>query len=120
MLRTFFTSLLVISLPFSLVACNKVEETKTGSPNASVKSGPVLIKEHSCVSCHKMEGKQVGPGFKEIAVKYKDDATAEEKLVAKVTTGGSGVWGTMPMPPMDKVKPEDIKVMVAYILSLNR
>jgi cytochrome c551/c552 len=66
---------------------------------------------------HKMEGKLVGPGFKEVAAKYKGDATAEAKLEAKVAKGGAGVWGTMPMPAMANVKAEDIKTMVAFILA---
>lgn len=121
MLRNIISPLLFATLLFSLVACNKTEESKTASADtSSIKSGPALMKEHSCVSCHKMEGKQVGPGYKEIALKYKEDATAEDKLIAKVTTGGAGVWGTMPMPPMSKANPEDIKVMVTYILSLAK
>jgi len=64
-----------------------------------------------------MEGKLVGPGFNEIARKYAGDATAKDRLEAKVASGGYGVWGTMPMPPMANVKTEDIKTMVAYILA---
>jgi len=121
MSRQFFTPLISLALMFSLAACDKQD-----APSAETSKTPLaansmaLFKKHSCVSCHKMEGKQVGPGYKEIAAKYKDDATAEDKLIAKVTTGGAGVWGTMPMPPMSKVNPEDIKVMVTYILSLSK
>jgi cytochrome c len=76
-----------------------------------------LLKKGNCMGCHKMEGKLVGPGFKEISAKYKGDATAQAKLEVKVAKGGGGVWGTMPMPPMSAVKPEDVKTMVAYILT---
>jgi cytochrome c len=41
-------------------------------------------------------------------------------LVAKVTKGGSGVWGAVPMPPNSpKVGDADIKTLVRYILSLK-
>lgn len=76
-----------------------------------------LLKKNECLGCHKMEGKLVGPGFAEVAKKYKNDASAAEKLSSKVSKGGSGVWGTMPMPPMSAVKPEDLKVIIAHILS---
>lgn len=76
-----------------------------------------LLKKSNCMGCHKMEGKLVGPGFKEVAAKYKGDATAAAKLETKVTKGGAGAWGTMPMPAMANVKPEDVKAMVAYILT---
>ena len=76
-----------------------------------------LLKKGNCMGCHKMEGKLVGPGFKEVAAKYKGDATAQAKLETKVAKGGAGAWGTMPMPAMNNVKPEDIKAMVAYVLT---
>jgi cytochrome c len=76
-----------------------------------------LLKKGNCMGCHKMEGKLVGPGFKEISAKYKGDAAAQAKLETKVTKGGGGVWGSMPMPAMGNVKPEDVKAMVAYILT---
>ena len=79
--------------------------------------GAALLKKGNCMGCHKMEGKLVGPGFAEVAKKYKGDAGAAAKLETKVAKGGSGVWGTMPMPAMNNVKPEDIKSMVAFILA---
>jgi len=79
--------------------------------------GAALLKKSNCMGCHKMEGKLVGPGFKDVAMKYKGDAGAEAKLEAKVAKGGAGVWGTMPMPAMANVKAEDIKTMVSFILA---
>jgi len=79
--------------------------------------GAALIKSSGCMGCHKMEGKLVGPGFAEVAKKYKGDAGAVAHLETKIAKGGSGVWGTMPMPAMGAVKPADIKTMVTYILS---
>jgi len=79
-----------------------------------------LLKKSNCMGCHKMEGKLVGPGFKEVAAKYKGDAGAAAKLETKIAKGGAGVWGTMPMPAMNNVKPEDIKKMVAHILTMAK
>ena len=85
--------------------------------SALAADGAVLLKSSNCMSCHKMEGKLVGPGLMDVAKKYKGDAGAAAKLEEKVAKGGSGAWGTMPMPAMNKVKPEDIKTMVEYILA---
>lgn len=79
--------------------------------------GAALLKKNNCMGCHKMEGKLVGPGFADVAKKYKGDAGAEAKLEAKVANGGAGVWGSMPMPAMKNVKAEDIKTMVSFILA---
>lgn len=88
--------------------------------SALADDGAALLKKGNCMGCHKMEGKLVGPGFKEVAVKYKGDAGAQAKLETKVAKGGAGVWGTMPMPAMGNVKPEDIKGMVTYILGMAK
>jgi cytochrome c len=79
-----------------------------------------LARTDGCTACHSVEAKVVGPGFKEIAAKYRGDAGAETKLAAKVRQGGSGVWGQMPMPPTPaNVKDEDIQILVKWILSLK-
>ena len=85
--------------------------------SALADDGATLLKKNNCMGCHKMEGKLVGPGFADVAKKYKGDAGAEAKLEAKVASGGAGVWGTMPMPAMKNVKAEDIKTMVSFILA---
>lgn len=82
--------------------------------------GAALVKKSNCMGCHKMEGKLVGPGFVDIANKYKGDASAAGKLETKILKGGAGAWGTMPMPAMANVKAEDAKTMVAYILTLAK
>ena len=83
----------------------------------AAEDGAALLKKSNCMGCHKMEGKLVGPGFADVAKKYKGDAAAAAKLEAKVAKGGAGVWGTMPMPAMNNVKAEDVKTMIAFILS---
>jgi cytochrome c len=79
-----------------------------------------LARTDGCTACHSVEAKVVGPGFREIAAKYRGDAAAETKLTAKVRQGGSGAWGQVPMPPAPaNVKDEDIQVLVKWILSLK-
>ncbi len=76
-----------------------------------------LAKQNACVVCHGMTSKIVGPGFAEIAAKYKDHPGAVSTLVAKVKAGGSGVWGAIPMPSHEHMKDEDIKTLVVWILA---
>lgn len=78
-----------------------------------------LAQKSGCLACHSVEKKILGPAYKDVAAKYKGDKTAEAKLVAKVKTGGSGVWGPMPMPANSpQVKDADIKTVVEWVLSL--
>lgn len=88
--------------------------------SAMADDGAALLKKSNCMGCHKMEGKLVGPGFQDIANKYKGDASAQAKLETKITKGGAGAWGTMPMPAMANLKAEDTKAMVTYILSMAK
>jgi len=75
-----------------------------------------LFKKSGCAACHKVEGKSVGPSYKVVAAKYKDDRGAQAKLEAKLRSGGKGSFGTMPMPPQ-KISDADIKTLVSWVLS---
>ena len=81
--------------------------------------GQALATKHACMACHKVDAKLVGPALKDVAAKYKGDKTAEAKLVKKVKEGGTGVWGTIPMPPNAQVPDADIKAIVQWILAIK-
>lgn len=78
-----------------------------------------LAQKNACMSCHGVDKKIVGPAFKEVAKKYAGDKDAQAKLVAKVKTGGKGVWGNIPMPPNPNLKQEDAEKIVAWLLALK-
>ena len=72
---------------------------------------------YSCAECHNATIKVLGPSFKDIAAKYKDDKTAMEMLSAKVRKGGVGVWGQIAMPPAATIKDDELKLVLSWILS---
>jgi len=78
-----------------------------------------LAEKSGCLACHNVDVKVIGPAYKDVAAKYKDDKEAVDKLVAKVKGGGSGVWGNDVMIPNAHVKDEDIKTLVRWVLSLK-
>jgi cytochrome c len=45
------------------------------------------LAQKNCGSCHALDTKKMGPSFKDIAKKYKGNATAEADLIAKVKSG---------------------------------
>jgi cytochrome c len=78
-----------------------------------------LAQKSGCLACHSVSQKVLGPSYKDVAAKYKGDKGAEAKLVAKVSKGGSGTWGPIPMPANSpQVKDEDIKTLVKWILAM--
>lgn len=76
------------------------------------------MNKAGCMACHAKDKKLVGPSFKDIAAKYKGQADAVPKLMAKVRQGGSGVFGPVPMAPNppDKINDADLKSAVEFIL----
>lgn len=79
-----------------------------------------LAEKNGCMECHLLDRRTVGPAFKAVARRYAHDKGAAAKLFAKVKEGGtSGVWGDVPMPPNPQVTDDDLKQIIAWILSLN-
>jgi cytochrome c len=74
-----------------------------------------LMTKYNCQACHTVDKKLVGPSYKEVAAKYAGDSAAPAKLEQKVKNGGSGVWGSIPMPP-NNVPDADVKTLVEWIL----
>ena len=75
-----------------------------------------LLTKYGCQACHAVDKKVVGPSYKEVAAKYAGDAGAAAKLAQKIKSGGSGVWGQIPMPP-NNVPDADLKTLTEWILA---
>lgn len=84
-----------------------------------------LAKQSGCLACHSVDKKIIGPAWKDVSARYKNDTEAKAKLVAKVKAGGKGNWaevtGGMAMPPYSpRVSDRDIETLVDFVLSLAR
>jgi cytochrome c len=72
-------------------------------------SGPDVMKAKGCMNCHDNDKKKVGPAFKDVAAKYKDDKGAEGKLAGALKDGK----GHMKIVASDA----EIKAAVQQVLS---
>ncbi|MBK9492975.1 MAG: c-type cytochrome [Xanthomonadales bacterium] len=82
----------------------------------SATSAPTdLLGANACLGCHGMEAKLVGPGFSEIADKYKDRQDSVTYFSERIRNGGSGNWGAIPMPPQPQLKDEEIKQLADWL-----
>ena len=70
-----------------------------------------LANRHTCTACHAMDQRTVGPAFTEIARKH---AGRVDYLAAKIKSGGSGVWGAIPMPAQ-ALSEADAKTLAAWL-----
>ena len=60
-----------------------------------------LAGKHGCTACHGLEGKLIGPGFRDVGRKHAARNDAAVYLQDKIRSGGAGTWGTTPMPPQN-------------------
>ena len=55
-----------------------------------------LLQKNNCTACHAAGQRIVGPSWSEVAGRHAGKA---DYLAGKIRSGGSGVWGSIPMPP---------------------
>lgn len=96
----------------ALTAPAPVGTAQAVGPNAMT-----LAQQNACLGCHGLKDKLVGPGFAQIAAKYKGDASAGAALAAKIRNGGAGVWGPVPMPAQSQLKDAELQALAGWILN---
>jgi cytochrome c len=74
------------------------------------------MQKNGCFNCHTLENKLIGPAFKAVAAKYKDNADAFAKVSHQIAHGGSGLWGPIPMPPFKQLSESEVKTLADWIL----
>ncbi len=85
---------------------------------------PQAAKEIGCPNCHAIDHKVVGPAWMDVSKRYRkdrNDPTFFDELVKKVSKGGSGHWGDVPMVANDPVGTRHDKIveLVKFVLSLS-
>ena len=78
-----------------------------------------LLQKDGCTACHAIDRKVVGPAFRDIAARYRQQSGAEQRLFESAKSGSEGVWGNVPMPPNSAVTDTDLHIIIQQILSLK-
>ena len=76
-----------------------------------------LAAKNACLACHAVDQKVVGPSYKAVAAKYQGQADALEKVAARIQSGGSGVYGLVPMPAQPNLTNDELKLLAAWVLA---
>lgn len=76
-----------------------------------------LARSSGCLACHGLVRKQVGPGFAQIAERYRGDAGAPDRLAGKIRHGSVGTWGRVIMPRQPQVSEADAQRLAAWVLA---
>jgi cytochrome c len=112
---TYFVAQPLLPNPFDAERLAE-EQGETGE---AISPGEKLMAKSDCRTCHNPVLPTVGPGYQQIAERYKNTPENTDKLAQKVIKGGAGVWGVAAMSAHPDLQAEDAKAMVAYILSLD-
>lgn len=78
-----------------------------------------LLMANGCTGCHQVDKSLVGPAYTDVMAKYAGQADAVDYLVGKIQGGGSGVWGSVPMPPMSQVDDADARRIARWLAGDN-
>ena len=89
----------------------------TGANAVDAAAAKALASKSACLACHAVDKKLVGPSYKDVAAKHAGQADALEKVAARIKSGGSGMYGPVPMPPQPALKDEELKLLAAWVLA---
>ena len=78
-----------------------------------------LSQQKHCNACNAMDGAITGPSLKAVAQKYANDRAAADKLTARILKGGTGVWGSVPMPANPQLSEAEARRLAVWILGLK-
>ena len=87
-------------------------------PPTSSLVGQALVQASDCLRCHGMDRRYVGPSFRQIADRYREQPDAANYLARKIREGSVGVWGRTVMPRHPQVNEAQSSDMARWLLSL--
>jgi len=91
----------------------------TPAATATAANDPMdMARRNACLQCHSIDKKVVGPAFRDVAKRYRGDASAAAQLAGKIRAGGSGSWGSVPMPPNAGLAEADATQLARWVLGL--
>lgn len=91
--------------------------TAAGAFAVDAAAAKALASKSACLACHAVDKKLVGPAYKDVVAKHKGDAAALDKVAARIKSGGSGMYGAVPMPPQPNLKDDELKLLAAWVLA---
>jgi cytochrome c len=89
----------------------------TGAQAMDAAAAKALAAKNACLACHAVDKKLVGPSYKDVAAKHKGQADAVAKVAARIKSGGSGMYGPIPMPAQPNLKDDELKMLATWILA---
>jgi cytochrome c len=78
-----------------------------------------LASGAGCDTCHREAQPMLGPSWQAVAERYRDSDTALEDISARMREGSRGVWGRVPMPPVEpgQLTDDQLAIVLEWILT---
>jgi cytochrome c len=102
-----------------IVRAQAVSPILPALPVLSVAAGLELARTKTCLGCHQLDSKRVGPSFQAVAQRHGPQTDSLEYLASAIRQGGRGRWGAVPMPAQPQVSQQDALQLAQWILSLR-
>lgn len=100
----------------SVPGASAAQPTAGSASGKSPKVEDIAFK-YGCVLCHNVNVKIVGPPFKDIVAKYKNDPAAHDRVLEQIRNGGSGKWGSAVMPPFPMIPETEAQMLAKWVLT---
>ena len=88
----------------------------TAPVSAPALSDEAMATRYGCLICHKVDVKVVGPAFKDVVAKYRNDPAAIDRILEQIRNGGSGKWGSAIMPPFPMLSETESKTLANWLM----
>lgn len=89
----------------------------SGAHALDAAAAKALASKSACLACHAPDKKLVGPAYKDVVAKHKGQPDALAKVAARIKSGGSGLYGPVPMPPQPNLKDDELKLLAEWVLA---
>jgi sulfite dehydrogenase len=96
---------------------DKGETPTTVSFDSTILDPHTLATKMGCLTCHGVDKKIIGPAYQAVAAKYANDPNALQNVRQQILNGGSGKWGTVPMPGYKIMSDAQVDALAHWVLS---
>lgn len=107
---------LYLGTPSEQSTAQRVHELVQQRPELA--QGKAAIESNSCMRCHGVDRKFVGPSFVQVAQRYGAQSDAQSYIAQKIREGSVGAWGNVIMPRHPQVTQAQAEAMADWILAL--
>jgi len=100
----------------------------TGAPAQASAATPAwgrltaYVRAHqlTCLSCHALSQRSLGPPFVDIAHRFAGHPNGAAELARTIGTGSSGQWAGYPPMPGGLATPDQARILAQFILDMDR